>query len=79
MDNTHTLIRLHEDDESFEIAGTAWEASYSSVDTPEKMLACINHLLRKRWITLDHIRALIDQFKVRFGFEIDAYDAWPVE
>lgn len=69
------MIKTYDDDEAFEISGTAWWAKYSSVDTPEKALACINHLLGKRWITLDHIRALLINLQARFGFEIDIYDA----
>lgn len=70
-----SLIAMHDDDETFEIVGTAWWAKYSSVNTPEKMLACIYHLSSKRWITLDHIRALLLNFKPRLGFNIDCFDA----
>lgn len=70
-----SLVEMHDDDETFEIVGKSWWAKYSSVNTPEKMLACIYHLSTKRWITVEHIRALITKLNAHFNYEIDNYDA----
>ena len=46
-----SLVEMHDDDETFEIVGASWWAKYSSVDTPEKMLACIYHLSKNTKLT----------------------------
>lgn len=69
------LIKMNDDDQTFEVVGSAWWAKYSSVDTPEKLLACINHLSKKRWITTAHICALLSKLSAHFNYEIENYDA----
>ena len=69
------LVEMHDDDETFEIVGSSWWAKYSSVNTPEKMLACIYHLSTKAWISREHIHELISKLNARFNFAIDIFDA----
>jgi len=69
------LIKMNDDDQTFEVAGTAWWAKYSSVDTPEKMLACIYHLTTKAWISTAHIHELLAKFAARNNLEIEDYNA----
>lgn len=69
------LIKMNDDDQTFEVVGSAWWAKYSSVDTPEKMLACIYHLSTKAWISPAHIHELITKIAARNHLEIESYDA----
>ena len=69
------LIKMNDDDQTFEVVGSAWWAKYSSVDTPEKMLACVYHLSKKAWISTEHIHELIAKLAARNNFEIESYDA----
>lgn len=69
------LIKMNDADQTFEVVGTSWWAKYSSVDTPEKLLACIYHLSAKRWISSAHIHELLAKFSARNNFEIENYNA----
>jgi len=69
------LIKMNDDDQTFEVVGTSWWAKYSSVDTPEKMLACIYHLSTKAWISPAHIHELLTKLAARNHLEIEIYDA----
>ena len=62
------LIIQHRD--HFEIAGVAWDADYTRVDTPMKLLSVINLLCEKSYITTAHIRELIRICDNRFGFGV---------
>lgn len=69
------LIKINDDDQTFEVVGTSWWAKCSSVDTPEKMLACIYHLSTKAWISTAHVHELLAKLAARNNLEIENYDA----
>jgi len=73
--NKGMLIKMSDDDQTFEVVGTSWWAKYSSVDTPEKMLACIYHLSTKAWISTAHVHELLAKLAARNNLEIENYDA----
>ena len=73
--NKGMLIKMNDDDQTFEVVGTSWWAKCSSVDTPEKMLACIYHLTTKAWISTEHIHEFMTKLAARNHLEIESYDA----